>query len=119
MQLATKHCFHLCHIGQEKDESIFKMKSSMFVKERKKVLELVKTAFEHTTMEDDESIEYALNYGQAFYIVGFGNTYATHHIIAAVLYVMSEEGTYINWLAVTRKDFVKSTYGTHATDKPF
>lgn len=32
---------------------------------------------------------------------------------------MTEKGSYINWLAVTSKQFTKQVYGRHATEKPF
>jgi len=120
MQLATKHRFHVCHIGQEKNlETLQKSRSGMFGKERKKIHELIKNSFNHTTPEDNDAIENAFKYGQAFYIIGFGNNLGTHHVIAVVLYVMTEQGSYINWLAVTHKTFTCSLYGKHATEKQF
>jgi hypothetical protein len=32
---------------------------------------------------------------------------------------MTEEGSYINWLAVTDKTFAQSVYEQHASEKPF
>ena len=119
MHLATKHRFHLCHIGQDKDEAMHTTCNSMFVKERAKIHAFIKSSFDHPTPEDLVAIEHSLNFGQAFYIIGFGNNIGLHQIIAAVLYVMNEEGCYINWLAVTSKSFTASVFGKRATEKPF
>src|SRR5687767_1149489 len=100
VSLATKYQFHVCHIGQEKSDAMCQ-KNSMFAKERGKILHLLEKSFNHTTAEDKEAIINSINNGQALYVIGFGNNLDVNHIIAVVLYVLTEEGCYINWLAVT------------------
>ena len=91
----------------------------MLARERKKVFELIKNSFNHTTPEDNSVIQNSFTYRQAFYIIGFSNNLNAHHVKAAVLYVMTEEGTYINWLDVTSKMFTSAVYGKHGTEKFF
>ena len=74
----------------------------MLAKERRKVYDLTKSCFNNTASEDNNAIQDPFMHGQAFYIIGFSNNLHVHLVIAAVLYVMTEEGTYVNWLAVTK-----------------
>ena len=47
------------------------------------------------------------------------NSAKASHIIAAVLYIFTKDGSYINWLAVTSSNFDKQRFGRLATEKPF
>ena len=73
--LATKHRFHLCHLQQQKNEkdTTSKPRSGPFGKERKRVYDLINNSFIYTTDEDKEAITHSFNFGEAFYIIGFGN----------------------------------------------
>ena len=51
-KLGTKHCFHLCFLQQEKEESTKMLRSGPFSRERKKVLDLLDASFNYTTKED-------------------------------------------------------------------
>ena len=83
------------------------------------IIELIKTSFNHTTPEEIVAIENFIDYDQVFYIIGFGTSYGSFHIIAAVSYVMTKQGSFINWLAVTNKHFTKAVYGKYGTEIPF
>ena len=49
----------------------------------------------------------------------YGNQPVVHQIIALVLYVMSPDGSYINWLSVTNKPFSTKFYGKKVSDNFF
>ena len=83
------------------------------------MFELSRKSFNYIILEDKNAITNSCNHGLCLFIIGFGNTIDSHHIIAAVLYVKTQDGTYINWLAVTDRIFTKLIYGFHATEKPF
>lgn len=61
----------------------------------------------------------SLKRGNTLHLFGIDNTAKTSHIIAAVLYVLTEDGTYLNWLAVINSNFDKGRFGRLAMDKPF
>jgi len=53
------------------------------------------------------------------FIIGFDNTGTMSHIIAAVLYIATANGNYINWLAVSNSNFDTKQFSKYATNKPF
>ena len=87
--------------------------------EKKKILDLLKENFTQITHDDVESMEQSLARGQVMYIFGFDNSGRTHHVIAAVLYIQTEGGSYINWFAVSESKFDSSRFGKFATGKTF
>ena len=83
------------------------------------MLDLLDASFNYTTKEDKAAINNAYNHGQALFVIGYGNNVAYHNVVAVVLYVMCEEGTYVNWLAVTQDNYSNKVYGKHASGMPF
>ena len=53
------------------------------------------------------------------YIFGFETNPNIRQIIAAVLYVSCEDGTYVNWFAVSNKMYDKRKFSGKASDQPF
>ena len=88
--------------------------------EKTKIHALIETAFDYLTAEDKKAIDKSLDCDQALFIFGFDNNAKTLNVIAVVvLYVMSNKGTYINWLVVSSKTFDQKIYGKWATNQPF
>ena len=68
---------------------------------------------------EKQSVSACFDRGDTLYIIGFGNTGETNHIVAVIIYVSSAEGTYINWFAVSGRTYDMNRFGKFATDKPF
>ena len=119
VSLFTKCRFYLCHLKQIKSEARSKTRTGMLTKEHKKLFTLINSNFIYPPLDDKEAKSKAFNHGEALYIIGSGNQPAAHQIIAVVLYVMSPEGTYINWLDVTSNSFSTILYDKNASDNPF
>lgn len=117
--LSTKHRLHLCHIGQDKGANSHNLRHATFPKEKRKLLNFFLSCFDRSSPEEKLSMEHSVNHGQAFYIIGFGASPEQHNVIAAVLYVICDQGSYINWLAVTTNSFTPQPYGKYTTGKPF
>lgn len=118
-KLPTNFKFRLCHLCQEKTLIIGKTCNPIYDKEKAKVKDLVVSSFEYLTDQDIESITKSFKQGQVLYIIGFDNTAKAHHVVAAVMYVMSPKGSFINWLAVTTSNYDKIRFGKFASDKSF
>src|SRR5688500_2482789 len=69
--------------------------------------------------KERQSITSSFERGDAFYIIGFDNTRLVHHVIAAILYVLCLEGTYVNWFAVTHRSYNLNCFGKGSNNQPF
>ena len=121
MQLTNLCRFQLCHTQHNPDleSESSKTRSKTLNQERNKILAFIKNNFIQVTHDDITSIEESLARGQVMYIFGFDNSGRSHHIIAAVLYIQTENGSYINWIAVTDTNFDSIRFGKHANGNPF
>ena len=70
-------------------------------------------------IEEREAIEISFDRGEILYIIGFDGNGDNHHIIAAIMYVSCEDGSYINWFAVTQRNYDKDRFGKLANYQPF
>ena len=111
--------FHLCHMQQNEVITTTTTRSRTLNLEQKQIVELMKENFLQLTIDDIESMEQSLARGQVFYIFGFDNSGIGHHIIAALLYIQTESGSYINWFAVSESSFDTKRFGKFANGKPF
>ena len=81
--------------------------------------EFFESNFNHLILEEKEPISKSFDRGHTLYIIGFENTGDKYHIIAAIMYIKSPEGAYINWFAVSNSDYDKNRFGKLANGKPF
>ena len=99
--LPRVYAFWLCPRMPTNDVS--KKEYTKRVKQEKSNLtKFFKDQFNDISVADDESIRESIEKNQTFYISVFGNDNA-RVILAAVTYVRSQFGIWINWLAVSRQ----------------
>jgi len=87
--------------------------------EHAKLLLFIKNNFIQVTHDDITSTEESLARDQVMYIFGLDNTGKSHHIIATVLYIQTEYGSYVNWIVVTDKTFDSTRFGKYANSNSF
>ena len=119
IQLPSLMRFHVCHLSFNSEIIDYRTRSKNENKERNKLKKFFPLCFDQFLLDDHRAIDQSLKRGNALYICGMDNSGKSSHIIAAVLYISTKDGSYINWLAVTRSNFDKLRFGRLATDKPF
>ncbi len=111
--------FQLCHVKYEPGKKLTHGESKVLSLKSKKISTFFKDIFNSLMPKERQSIMYSFEKGDALYIIGFDITGKIHHVIAAILYVLAPEGSYINWFAVTHQSYNHDRFGRGSNDQPF
>ena len=84
-----------------------------------KIVKFFRDNFDSVIHEEQDSLELAFNRGETLYIIGFDGKGESHHIVAAIMYVSCAKGSYINWFAVSQRNYDTSRFGKNANGQPF
>src|SRR5688572_11334351 len=87
------------------------------------IRQLLSSCFELLGLDEKESIEAYLNLGNAFVICAFPNPVGTKaaklEFIETILFSADKNGIWVDWLAITNKNFSTEAYGKGATNVLF
>jgi len=82
-------------------ESTKILKRDLQSKESKALVNLFNQSFDSDIHPDDKkSVKECFKQGSSLSLIGFDNKGKSRHYIASVLYHMSQDGIYINWIFV-------------------
>lgn len=79
----------------------------------------IKNQFIGMTADEEKSVGTTMRKGSTFFVFGWNKAGNAKHIVGAILFHSDEHGIWVNWLAVTNKDYKKVDYGDKALNKHF
>ena len=87
--------------------------------ESTKILKFIRENFDQVILEERGSLELSFKREEILYIISFDGKGENHHMVAAIMYVSSAEGSYINWLAVSDNTYDTTRFEKSANGQPF
>src|SRR5687768_16016902 len=114
--MKSKHTFIVMFLeGQGTNKSTLVLKDG--------ICQLLSSCFECLGSDEKESIEACLAQGNAFVICNFPNPVGTKaaklKFIGSILFSADKNGIWVNWLAITSKNYSTEAYGKGATNASF
>ena len=119
VKLLTMCRFRLFHVDSKKEGKEVGTRKAALEQDKTRVFKMIESCFKYMHPDDIISINKSFDRSQAMYIVGYENDGKKSHVVAAVLYVLSKDGAYINWFAVSPTNFDNERFGKLANNKPF
>ena len=115
--LTYKARFRLCH-SNHTDPDRYRFRT-MLAKEKQKISKFFLDNFKSQHPEEKKSISTSFERGETLYIIGFNNKGDAHSVIAVIMYVSCQEGSYINWFVVDQRPYDHSRFGKFANEQSF